>query len=100
VQQGTRRLLPRQYGIATVSAAEFLISVDLLRVLNLGSIELVSSQKFSTKYPSFGFGCRWSIGGAHFDEIVVTKRPVNSSLPTAAMERADRKFPELLWRCC
>ena len=42
----------------------------------------------------------WSQAGAHFDEMVATKPPVDPSLPAAAMEQADRKSlrPESLPR--
>jgi hypothetical protein len=43
----------------------------------------------------------WSMTGAHFDETVASKPPVDPSLPAAAMEQADRKSlrPESLHSC-
>jgi hypothetical protein len=42
----------------------------------------------------------WLMAGAHFDEMVSTKPPVDPKLPAAAMEQADRKSlrPESLPR--
>jgi hypothetical protein len=35
--------------------------------------------------------CNWSMSGAHFDEKIATKLPIEPWFPAAAMEQADRK---------
>lgn len=46
-------------------------------------------------------GSSWSMAGAHFDELVDTKRPIDPRLRMAAMEQADRKslLPVTLQTC-
>lgn len=41
----------------------------------------------------------WSMTGAHFDETVASKPPVDPSLPAAAMEQTDRKSLRPESRC-